>query len=265
MMMRKFWETLAFLTASLVVPCTAVADTKQETSSTLESWCTTQMASWRTPAPSFSREVPEDAAEAQSRYQDIARDAIQVAYDPEEAPLFRGEFGRAKTLALILSIADSESGYRKDVDTGVARGDHGKSWCLMQVQLAQPVRGKTPIRIGLKGGRYEYFFRKSDRGFGGEDLVSNRQACFRVALHIARESFQICSRLPMADRLAIYTSGGCYNQAGREASRIRVNKAMKWFASSPAPFDDSVAMENLAEPQKLTVNWPRAGFFGSMQ
>ena len=69
------------------------------------------------------------------RYESIARDMVAVAYDDQEAPLFAGADGRAKTALLMASIASFESQYRADVDDGRVTGDHGRSFCLMLVQV----------------------------------------------------------------------------------------------------------------------------------
>ena len=70
-----------------------------------------------------------------ARYEEIAREVIAVASDPEEEPLFEGPDGRARTAVFLAYWASQESGeYRADVATGRRRGDHDRSVCLMQVQ-----------------------------------------------------------------------------------------------------------------------------------
>jgi len=212
----------------------------------LEDWCVSQMSAWAPPGKSMYADAKETVDEGTLRYRQIAKDAISVAYDPAEAPLFPGPYGRAKTLATMLGIADSESGFRKDVDFGkgaYAKGDSGKSWCLMQVRLGTAVNGKTPNRVALKGGVYEFVY-DGVSGFGGEDLVKDRKACFRVALHIMRDSFNQCSDLPVDERLSIYTSGSHDN--GRAASKIRVGKAIKWLAAVAPPMEDTSVLSQLS-------------------
>lgn len=205
-------------------------------------WALDRMATWSPPGHSFYPDAKESEEDGLSRYNDIVRDAMAVAYDPAEAPLFSNDkIGRAKTLAVMLAIADSESGgYRKDVDFGtgkLSRGDGGKSWCLMQVQTSKAGDdGRTQTRIGLKGETYEYFYDKS-KGYGGEDLVANRKTCFRVALHMARESFKACWQSPVEDRLSVYAGGDC--TVGRAASRVRVGKAIRWLAQKAPPNADT--------------------------
>jgi len=235
---------LTVLTAAV---CALVSrDSRAGVPVSLEDWCVTQMSEWAPPGKSFFKNAKETEEEGTARYRSIARDAISVAYDPAEAPLFPGPYGRAKTLATMLGIADSESGFRKDVDTGSgsqAKGDSGASWCLMQVQLGVAVNGKSPNRVVLKGGVYEFAY-DGVSGFGGEDLVRNRKACFRVALHIMRDSFRQCADLPVDERLAIYTSGN--HDSGRAASKIRVGKAIRWLAAIAPPLEDSAVMSKMA-------------------
>lgn len=207
----------------------------------IHTWAVDQMVVWSPPGKSFYPDAKESEEEGKARYESIAHDAISVAYDPVEPPLFKNDpIGRAKTLAIMLSIARSESGgYRRDVDFNVgkmARGDGGKSWCLMQIQLSKPnPKGQTSTRIALKGDQYEYVYTK-DKGFGGEDLIADRKVCFRVALHMARESFRACSGLPVEDRLSVYAGGNC--EDGRPQSRVRVGKAIRWLAQIAPPHID---------------------------
>lgn len=250
---RHSWVLfVAFLMA--VLPGLARADESMTPSQAVHEWAFSQMTTWSPPGHSFYPDAKESEDEAKARYRSIVRDAMAVAYDPSEPPLFvnrkfvNGKWdvsddpiGRAKTLAVILAIADSESGgYRKDVDFNIgklARGDGGKSWCVMQILLSRPdANGQTSTRIALKGDQYEYVYTK-DKGYGGEDLIANRRTCFRVALHMARESFRACANLPVEERLSIYAGGDC--TVGRAASRVRVGKAVRWLAQKAPPHVDA--------------------------
>lgn len=186
-------------------------------------------------APNWTPESKETPQERQARYESIARDLLTVVYDPAEAPLFKnGDLTRAKTATVLLAIARYESGgYRRDVDFNLgkeARGDHGRSWCLMQVQLGAPNQeGKSPTRIVLTSdGRYEWAKDKTS-GFGGEDLISDRKNCFRAALHMARVSFNACAHMPLEERLSVYASGKC-DENGAKPSRTRMARALKWMS-----------------------------------
>lgn len=220
------------------IPGKSAADETLTPSQAVQGWALDRMTAWSPPGKSLYPDARETEDEGKLRYETIVRDAMSVAYDPVEPPLFNNDpIGRAKTLAVMLAIADSESGgFRKDVDFNIgklSRGDGGKSWCLMQIQLSRPnADGRTNVRIGLKGDQYEYVYAK-DKGFGGEDLIANRKACFRVALHMARESFRACGSLPVEDRLSIYAGGDC--TVGRAASRVRVGKAIRWLAAKAPP------------------------------
>lgn len=172
---------------------------------TLAAWLLGAMVTWSPPAVHR-----EGAEEARARYESIADDIAFVSLDPDEPPVFEGTSGRAKTALLVAAIASYESGYRKDVDTGQVRGDHGKSWCIMQIQ----VRGKTA------------------EGWTGEDLVEERKRCVRAALHRIRASFVMCRKLPLLDRLSGYTLGRCRKEPKAEWRTLR---AMKWWQAHPLP------------------------------
>jgi hypothetical protein len=154
----------------------------------------------------------ESVDEASSRYDSIAEDVAAVAMDEEEAPLFGGPDGRIQTALLMLSVASFESGYRKKVDDGRGLGDHGRSFCLMQIKVG---RGVTR------------------EGWTGQDLVTDRKRCFRAALHILRTSFGVCHDLPLEDRLSAYASGHCFADAA--ISRSRVGRARAWRAAHALP------------------------------
>jgi hypothetical protein len=221
-------------------------------------WATARMASWQPAGKSQYPGAKETESEGLARYGLIAQDAFAVAYDPAEAPLFSGPNGRAKTMATLLAIASWESGFRKDVDTGsgpAAQGDGGRSWCLVQIQLskASPSTKKTSMRVVMDGDGWKYAYDGST-GWGGEDLVQDRQKCFRAGLHMARVSFKACSYLPVAERLSVYASGNC--QGGRQASALRMNRAISWLSQAPAPADDATLAALLAPVQSPVVAAP---------
>lgn len=205
--------------------------------------------------PAYYADSKETQEERAARYNSIATDLLEVAYDAQEAPLFKGNDGRAKTAALLLSIASFESGFRKDVDIGVgerSKGDHGRSWCLMQVQLGEAnAAGHTPTRIVLTpDGTYDWSYTLG-KGLGGEDLVRDRKSCFRAALHMVRVSFRACGRLPLEQKLRLYVSGSC--DAGAPQSAHRVTRAMSWFKKfAPPVSDQEVVLGPLGSAGNLT-------------
>ena len=119
----------------------------------------------------------ESIEEARMRYESIARDAVAVAFDDSEAPLFSGPEGRTQTAFLMLSVASYESGYRSQGRRRPrALGDHGHSYCLMQVRVGTGV---------------------TREGWTGHDLVSNRQL---VLSRRAPYPAKLVRRLPRAGR-----------------------------------------------------------------
>jgi len=227
----------------------------------LHQWVLQRMITWLPPGRSFIKNAIETPEEGKARYEKIADAAISVVYDPNEKPIFGGKYGRAKTLALILSVAYFESGYRKDVDLNLgpsARGDKGKSWCMMQVMLGRPwIDGNTRKRVVIGDDPYYRMFSRpvkyingqvqftSDpvEGWGGVELVSDRQKCFRTGLHLIRKSFHSCRSIPVEDRLSVYGAGKCISDM--QASRIRVKKAQKWLAHDKPPLLDEEVIKLL--------------------
>jgi hypothetical protein len=138
------------------------------------------------------------------RYKRIASDIEAVAYDPAEAPVVDGPDGRARTALLLASTAYDESYFRADVDDGRARGDGGRSVCVMQIW----VEGRTR------------------EGWSANELVADREKCVRAALHIMRGSLAWCRRLSGGDRLGGYTHGQCVTP--NRIGRARWARAFAW-------------------------------------
>lgn len=157
------------------------------------------------------------------RYTEIAEAAEKVFFDPAEAPLFKGDYGRHKTVALAAGIWVHESGLSRNVDLGLGKrafGDSGASFCLAQIQLGS---GK----ILMKGDVWEY----NGAGWSGKDLVKDREKCFRAQLHVMRHSFKTCSKNPTPQLLNAYTSGKC--EYGAAASEKRFNLGVELFKATP--------------------------------
>lgn len=258
--MFKIRRYFAILLVSFL--CLSISGTSRASDlNDLRQWMVSRMSSWAPPGRTYIPEAKETPEEGQKRYAEIADAALAVTFDPSESSMFPGKYGRLRTSALILSIALSESAYRKDVDLNLgkeARGDGGRSWCMVQVQLGAPVDGKTPKRIILTKDGFAFSSDK-DVGYGGEDLVADRQVCFRVGLHLMRRSFLACRSLPLLERLSAYTSGNC--EDGHESSKTRVERAIRWMTDHPPPLDD-LAVKTLLFPDPpqspqarvLTVN-----------
>jgi hypothetical protein len=268
-MLRKLVLILTVLvTASMICPSTVKAEDGQESTETevavdktapsvmvtsLHQWLVNRMLNWMPTGRSFIKEAKETKEDGKARYEKIADAMISVVYDPAEKPLFGGKYGRAKTLALVASMAWFESGYRRDVDLGLGSlgvGDKGQSWCMMQILLGRKqLDKKTKNRVILTEDYYTLLTNPKDKtiGWGGEDLVKDRVACFRVGLHLARRSFHGCRSYPVRDRLGIYGSGSCILNWG--PSRVRVKKAQKWLAIEKPPLTDEEAMKLLHPPK----------------
>lgn len=189
-------------------------------------WLTAAMLAWSPPS------AGQMGKEAQ-RYAEIARAALDVSFDPAEKPLFEGPHGRSKTALQILAIAGFESSYRRDVQMGTKRGKAGDS-CLMQVII---VKARMLHLSTIYGGTYEWLAAPKageippNGGITADDLVgADVHTCFRVGLHIARESFQVCHDLSM------YTNGKCN---GEIKAKHREMRAHQHYKMHPAPVPDS--------------------------
>ncbi|HEY8094508.1 MAG TPA: hypothetical protein VIE65_00245 [Methylobacter sp.] len=213
----------------------------------MHQWVVERMIAWMPPGKSMIADAKETPEEGKARYESIADDLISVAFDPQEKPVFTGSYGRTKTLAVLLSLAFFESGFRKDVDTGtgpLSKGDSGQSWCLMQVMLGKPERssGNTKTHIVIDNPHFRFVDSKNE-GFGGLDLIRNRKACFRVGLHLVRNSFDNSASFPLYDRLSIYASGKLLRNLS--VSKHRIQKAQTWLSQEAPPLKDDEVMDLL--------------------
>ena len=235
-------------------------------------WIVDRMLTWVKPGKSFYPLASETLEEGQARYTSIAESVLLTI--AREKSIFPGRTGRIKTAALMLSIAMFESGFRKDVDLNLGksgRGDGGRSWCMMQIQLGSEIfvdeNGKilrglkpgkdkapegshvsTPMHVVLKDDGGLEFTGDQTRGLSGQDLIEHRDACFTVGLRVIRSSFASCRELPLLERLSLYASGNC--EDGKDASKNRVGAAIAWVTSKPPPVSDA---KLIASMHKLSL------------
>lgn len=127
-----------------------------------------------------------------TRFESIGSDLEKVV--ESAAPIFPGDENRHRTASLMLAIAFYESGFIKSVDTGSRRGDQGRSYCIMQIQVGAG---------GLSFGPKEI------RGWTGLDLSSDRSKCLTAGLVALRMSVTTCGIGPDGQALNLYATGNC--------------------------------------------------------
>lgn len=109
---------------------------------------------------------------------DIAR-AESIAEDIAQETASRRE------AALVLAVMAHESGFRLDVDEGLARGE-GRDTCLMQIRTAR------------------------------QDIATDRRTCIREGLRLIRSSLTRCGDL------RAYASGSCLGGARESRAMMAV-------------------------------------------
>lgn len=169
------------------------------------------MAAWAPPDRShaYIPEAKESVEAGRARYATIAESYLEVAFDEQVKPLVGGRQARLRTAAMGLGVALFESGFRRDVHLGIGRlgrGDGGRSWCLMQINIG---KGKVPTDHELIGSWY------------GKDLVADTRNCARAGFHLMARSISACAKLPWADRLSAYTTGKCQELEYKSRQRMR--------------------------------------------
>jgi hypothetical protein len=169
----------------------------------------------------------ETDAEADARYEAIARAIVRNSFDPKVKPAFGGPQGRMQTALLVTMTFNWESGFRKDVDMGLARtrtakhglNDFGRSWCMGQVNLGR-VSKRDPNN---PNERIENSEKLTPEGWSGRDLVEDRNKCVISTIRLLRSSLGTCKDLPLEERLAGYISGKCDDKKAIDMSRVRMN------------------------------------------
>lgn len=216
------------------------------TKSIVVSWLVASMLKWAPPEHrnSFLVEAKEPVAEARMRYEQIAEGFLDVALNENAPRLVGGAQGRLQTAMLMAGVAFFESGFRRDVHLGIGklgRGDNGRSWCLMQINLG---KGKVPTKDPLIGSWF------------GSDLVGldNTSKCAKAGLHLMSRSMQACRALPWQDRLSAYTSGICQENEHKGVARLRFGVLQ--FNRNRPTFTDKQAQEawRRSKPEDVSTN-----------
>lgn len=195
--------------------------------------------------PTYVKEANETKEEAIARYESIATDVASVV--SEEKPLFKGPTGRIKTALVILSIMNFESSFRRDVDLGLgklAKGDGGKSVCLMQLNIGDKrtfAWNTEKLRMAAPNDPPNEVV----EGWDQKELLADRKKCIRAGYRIIKMSFDATSKLPVTEWLRVYASGNVEN--GSQASKTRMNLALHYFQDHRPDFLDSAFMAEDAD------------------
>lgn len=201
------------------------------------------MTKWAPPQRQGSHipEARESVEQATERYAAIAESALRVSFRENEKPLLSGNRGRLKTTIHILAIDLFEGGLRRDVHLGLgkrARGDYGRSHCLMQINIGKgTVPDPDPI-ISLWTG--------ADLVGTGDLMPMRTDNCHTVGLHMMRRSMAACRTGDWYDGLSVYASGKC--QTGEEKGRARLRFAARELQKLPKEWTDAEVAKALEPP-----------------
>jgi hypothetical protein len=169
------------------------------------------------PPSKLAAQVPgETVEEMTARYEITAQNMAEVIH--ERGPIFRGANGEYKTAATMIGIAKFESELAKDVAIGKRRGDHGKSWCYMQIMIV---------------GKKNIWGDDEMKTWTGQDLVDDWKKCFAVGYEIIKYSVRSCWNYKNGDILSGYTTGKC--KQNEKKARHRWNYAQWILRAHPAP------------------------------
>ncbi len=162
--------------------------------------------------PTSNHASYETRETTEARYEAVADDIATIVLDEAEAPLFKGEAGRAQTALLLASVASYESSFNAVTARGgsLTPGDNdgGRAVGLWQTH----VYGHT------------------EEGWTRADLAGDRQKQIRIALRRMRASFKVCQGVRLEDRLAHYATGGNACTPNEKAT-ARMTRALRWWGS----------------------------------
>jgi len=163
----------------------------------------------------------ETKQEHKDRMVEIAEDIISVTYDTSESPIIPiGKDPRRLAAMLVFGVARHESSFYYNIDKNKgtnSRGDNGRSYCMMQIQVG---KGKT------------------SQGWSGPDLINDRKKCIKAGYQYMKRSFGACRRHGQLYGLSAYASGSC--DKGRSVSKDMVNMGFYYFYRSPKVEDEQV-------------------------
>ena len=129
--------------------------------------------------------IPVTSTAGRARYDAIAAD---IATASEADPIDNDPL---RTSLLLAAIAYRESQFRWDVETCRVTGDGGKALGLWQTHSTALV-------------------------------CRDRKTAARVALHMVRQSLDVCQRLDPRDRLGLYTHGRCVKNNWHSRDRYKL-------------------------------------------
>jgi hypothetical protein len=125
---------------------------------------------------------PEERVGADEVRQRAAEAIVDVAYDVDEEPIFRGDYGRARTALWMVSTGGEESRFLARILNGHCRPgecDRGLATGAMQVHLG-------PHGMRVLGDREAWCGSVADDCWTKADLVDDWSLQFRAGLHTYR-------------------------------------------------------------------------------
>lgn len=184
--------------------------------------------------------VQEDQTQARARYEAIARDIVDVSFDDNNTPLFKGADGRAKTALLSAAIGSLEGGYHKWVDDGtcntaafqaVAQAQHrnecdgGAAFSIWQIHIEAGYIFKDDELTQTRFLPKSYVSAHTDDLITKARIVADRHVAALMAYYLMRYS------LHNYHSLCSYTGESC---TGRHPlADVRLGRAEAYLRTHP--------------------------------
>jgi hypothetical protein len=171
-----------------------------------------------------AKPLPPEEQRVDEVRQRAAESIYQVAYDADEQPIFRGNYGRARTALWMVSTAGEESRFLERIINGHCRPgecDHGAATGMMQVHVGQ-------FGMRLLGDKETLCGRKTVDCWTRDDLLNDWSLQVRTGLHAYR------------------TQGpGAFTRWQRSSA-----DAAAWYAKNPPPATDEQVANGVVLAEK---------------
>jgi hypothetical protein len=210
----------------------------------MATWVPTQNHYLRDKAGHFLRTplgfVQEDQAIARARYEATASDVAEIAFDPQNEPVYRGADGRLKTALLLMSLGSFEGGFQAWVDDGSCNTpefqkrakeqhrvecDGGAAFSIWQIHPEAGYAVKDGQLTLLRFLPHGYALAHSDDVVTGEKLARDRRYAAQIAYYLVRYSEH------QYHSLCAYTGESCLG--AHPLSDRREGRAKDYLARHP--------------------------------
>lgn len=205
--------------------------------------------------------LKEDETDVRQRYESIADDIVDVAYDDALKPLFTGEEGRLKTALMLTAMPSLEGGFHKWVDDGTcntrtfqthmqAQGkmecDGGLAWSLWQLHMYNYVikdgmlTQAQYLQNSLKQEDRDWIRNHKSEIITPQQVIADRKLAVKIAYYLMYYS------LHNFQTLCAYTGEHC--EGPHPLADHRRNRGVDYLRAHPFTLPPPEQLALIADP-----------------